>query len=1058
MPKSIESLVAFNSGEWSQSLAGRVDQSKYRSACIQLRNMLALKTGPATRRPGTQMIAPAKVITIGADFTQRTEGFQFSVNTKFTLEWGQFYVRFFSNGAQVTLSSAPTWISFSTTGVITRPGTFAEDPTDSNNIYYTAHGFKSFIQPHLDARWVKQSIYEVLTPYLGFYSGGDLTTAEVNQIVFLPINDVIYIFHPLHPRAKLTRYGDTDWRYEEVQDLIPPLLDQNATDTTIAASAPNGDNIDLTATAPVWTTATYYSAGSSVFGTLTAPKVEIGSTYLIATVGTTDFTLIGAASNTVGLQFVATGIGVGSGTVTALYQCVVPNLSGTFSDDVHAGKWVQQLIFFNVAGSVSSQKDFELSYLRPSTFVEYNGASAAAGFTAGYSAPITCFGAWEVRTFGVWSADVAIQASSDGGITWTNVRAFSSRNDYNANFPGTASVAQLFRIAVSNNTAPGTPGATVPRILFTCVDAFLTGIVRIVAYVNAWAAKANVVTQLAVGDAWVSGQAYAVGDRVGYNGINYIALNNVASATNPAADPTNWSADGWPTIYWSEGAWSILRGFPTTGTAFGQRVWAFGTAFQPQRGWGTQTGDIENWNIGDGTLATDGLAFDLDATGDGAIVWSQSQDALFVGFVEAEWVIGAADVTAGISATNIFARRQSRWGSSQTIAGLVVGDALLFTQRQGYSLRQMLFSLSTNKYMSQDLTSLNEQIFNGGALRFAYQKQGSRNGFVWATTVNGELVAMTYELDQEVFGWSRHYTGLGVDGGFESVCCIEGSGTQDDEVWVSVNRSINGVATRFIERLNPINWQTVVPQPGQTPGFGPDKDQAYYVDCGQTYLNPATNVFGGLAYLNGRTVSVCINAQDYGQFLVVAGQITVDTFVPDLTAETVVQVGLPFTSTVQPMNLDIDVHTGVTQGITKRVTGVYASLLNTLGCKITSGLPASTVVATALVSGTTYKIVSLGTTDFTAVGAAANAVGTQFVASGPGTGTGTAGTGYRTKELIFRRSLQPFAEPALFTGTYPFKDFIGAYGLNVPVIVYTDGPLPLTVRGLSLAYEASGIP
>ena len=42
----------------------------------------------------------------------------------------------------------------------------------------------------------------------------------------------------------------------------------------------------------------------------------IGVTYVIATIGTTDFTAIGAASNTVGVVFVATGVGAGTGTAS----------------------------------------------------------------------------------------------------------------------------------------------------------------------------------------------------------------------------------------------------------------------------------------------------------------------------------------------------------------------------------------------------------------------------------------------------------------------------------------------------------------------------------------------------------------------------------------------------------------------------------------------------------------------------------------------------------------------------------------------------------------------
>ena len=45
---------------------------------------------------------------------------------------------------------------------------------------------------------------------------------------------------------------------------------------------------------------------------------EVGSTYTINSLGTTDFTLIGATSNTVGETFIATGVGTGNGTAIVL--------------------------------------------------------------------------------------------------------------------------------------------------------------------------------------------------------------------------------------------------------------------------------------------------------------------------------------------------------------------------------------------------------------------------------------------------------------------------------------------------------------------------------------------------------------------------------------------------------------------------------------------------------------------------------------------------------------------------------------------------------------------
>jgi len=50
--------------------------------------------------------------------------------------------------------------------------------------------------------------------------------------------------------------------------------------------------------------------------TFTSGSFVVGSSYTISTFGTTNFTLIGSASNTVGTTFTATGVGTGTGTAT----------------------------------------------------------------------------------------------------------------------------------------------------------------------------------------------------------------------------------------------------------------------------------------------------------------------------------------------------------------------------------------------------------------------------------------------------------------------------------------------------------------------------------------------------------------------------------------------------------------------------------------------------------------------------------------------------------------------------------------------------------------------
>jgi hypothetical protein len=56
-------------------------------------------------------------------------------------------------------------------------------------------------------------------------------------------------------------------------------------------------------------------SGASLYGsTITAGSFVVGSVYTILSLGTTSFTAIGASANTVGITFVATGVGSGTGT------------------------------------------------------------------------------------------------------------------------------------------------------------------------------------------------------------------------------------------------------------------------------------------------------------------------------------------------------------------------------------------------------------------------------------------------------------------------------------------------------------------------------------------------------------------------------------------------------------------------------------------------------------------------------------------------------------------------------------------------------------------------
>jgi len=61
----------------------------------------------------------------------------------------------------------------------------------------------------------------------------------------------------------------------------------------------------------------------------------------------------------------------------------------------------------------------------------------------------------------------------------------------------------------------------------------------------------------------------------------------------------------------------------------------------------------------------------------------------------------------------------------------------------------------------------------------------------------------------------------------------------------------------------------------------------------------------------------------------------------------------------------------------------------------------TTTTAGSFITGVTYTILSIGTTDFTAIGASSNTVGVTFTATGPGTGDGTATDGHASEAFNY---------------------------------------------------------
>lgn len=185
----------FNGGELSPTVEGRVDINKYTNGCYRMRGFIPLVQGPARRRSGTRFVAEVK------NSANRTwlVPFKFSDDVAFVLEFGDQYIRFYTNHGQLLSGGLP---------------------------------------------------YEVVTPY----TAADLTASDGTFRLWMEQSgDVIYIAHPSYALRKLTRLANTNWTLTEVELKGGPFIGVDPDETrTVYASAATGTGITLTASAAIF--------------------------------------------------------------------------------------------------------------------------------------------------------------------------------------------------------------------------------------------------------------------------------------------------------------------------------------------------------------------------------------------------------------------------------------------------------------------------------------------------------------------------------------------------------------------------------------------------------------------------------------------------------------------------------------------------------------------------------------------------------------------------------------------------------------------------------------
>ena len=383
------------------------------------------------------------------------------------------------------------------------------------------------------------------------------------------------------------------------------------------------------------------------------------------------------------------------------------------------------------------------------------------------------FSNWSFETSGTWEAQVTIERSIAGGtfepyIVIGDTRSGVARNfKYASTIPEDANTELRVKVDISN---AGFKCSLEAENIYHKGVVQITGVTATTNPVSTATAKV----------------------------ISMIQGGNRASGSDTIQAPD-------ATVFWLEGAYSDYRGFPPASEFFENRLWLAGSKDQPADLFASAFGDIYNFLTG--TISTDAIKRTIDSPEEPK--WLEGKRYLFLGTAGTAVSVRSADKDALITQDNITTLVENSYGSA-AIQAEIANDVVVYVQRDGLRLRELVYDQESDTFVGNDLNIINEDITESGIKEMFVQKQP--NQIVWCIKDDGKACAMTYERGNQLRGWARIET----DGEIYSAASIHDGG--EDTIWACVKRTTGGsspTSKYCIEK------------------FHKRKNLDWYVDCGK---------------------------------------------------------------------------------------------------------------------------------------------------------------------------------------------------------------------------------
>lgn len=734
-------------------------------------------------------------------------------------------------------------------------------------------------------------IYEIAT----IYPERDLSGIKVAQL-----GDIMYFTHPDYPVQKLEFYDFRDWRFKQVDFYHGPFRDENITDVNLAiyelnktlTLVPSGD-------------------GRAYEYSYTGPTTY---NYDESYTRTTDFYVKDALFDYSDWDDVSVG---GSTTVNGTRSIYLDGSSGNAQIEGYIRDWIDDYewtITYKVSGgglihayatyAPSAGDIISIDYNKNDGNYGYY-VTPSASFFVGFQAP-------SGQTAYVYDVDATpnIFDYNHIGSQWKLVGTREETKDVDAENTFTDAI-KLEEGETAIFKVEGTWAGTVTvqkKYVEDTGNSYWYDVTDTTSndtlYITTTDDKVYYRVGIKTGD-YTSGTAeltMSVPNRAGYIEVKStpVTAGNCNICIGDIIDYIPYS-DGEKINRWSEGAWSGQRGYPTGVEFYENRLTFCGTDDNPGTVWGSQVNDYENF---ENEFNNDDESYSWTIKANKKLTWMTPHRILYMGNESEEWRFG--DSSDATTPSSVWTEIQTKYGS-EDIQPLQIGNTIIFVQRGGRKIRAARYDYNFDQYRAVDITFLSEHLFETGIKEIAYVD--NPDSLLFALLNNGNIAVAALDNDYNIVGWTLWTT----DGEFKNIATVE---TDDRaEIWVTVERVINGYTRVYVEQFQTTLWD--------------DVEDAYFVDAALEGTYVGTETVSGLTHLEGETVAVNADGSDFGTYTVTGGSIS---FSPELSASKVV-VGLPYTAEVETLEIESGSQAGTSQSRVKDIYRVFVRLYRTIGLK-----------------------------------------------------------------------------------------------------------------------------